>query len=149
MVERKVKGLNKLTMEKFDSISDQIKQVGRRERWKDADPSHQTCVQKGDRRGPWSEMYASEGARWWDQEQRREIDYRWTVVLKILAELVSGGFQAVKEVTAAAAATKAMEDEAVKTTNEKKGDQKEHTLYSEEYYAAQKVYEMKGRKNTL
>ena len=45
-----------------------------------------------------------------------------------------------KEATAAAAATKAMEDEAVKAANEEKGDAKEeHALYSEEYYAAQKA----------
>jgi translation initiation factor 4G len=45
-----------------------------------------------------------------------------------------------KEATAAPTATKAMEDEAVKAANEKKGDQKEeHVLYSEEYYAAQKA----------
>jgi translation initiation factor 4G len=41
---------------------------------------------------------------------------------------------------ATAAATKAMEDEAVKAAKEKKEDQKEETaLYSEEYYAAQKA----------
>jgi translation initiation factor 4G len=45
-----------------------------------------------------------------------------------------------KETAAAAAATKAMEDEAVKAANETKGDQKEeYALYSEEYYIAQKA----------
>jgi translation initiation factor 4G len=41
---------------------------------------------------------------------------------------------------AAAAAMKAIEDEAVKAANETKGDQKEeYALYSEEYYIAQKA----------
>ena len=45
-----------------------------------------------------------------------------------------------KEATAAAAATKALEDKAVKAANEKRDEQKEeHALYSEGYYAAQKT----------
>src|SRR5258708_34893792 len=55
--------------------------------------------------------------------------HQWTVVSQIFVESMS-----------ATAATKAMEDEAVKAANEKKGDQKkEHVLYSEEYYTAQKA----------
>ena len=46
-----------------------------------------------------------------------------------------------KEVTAAAAATKALEDEAAKAANvkTKEGGTEEIVLYSDEYYAAQKV----------
>ena len=44
-----------------------------------------------------------------------------------------------KEAAAAAAATKAMDDQAVKAANENKGDEKEVALYSDEYYAAQKA----------
>jgi translation initiation factor 4G len=46
-----------------------------------------------------------------------------------------------KETTAAAAATKALEDQAAKAANEKAkdGENEEVVLYSEEYYAAQKA----------
>jgi len=44
-----------------------------------------------------------------------------------------------KEAAAAAAATKAMEDQAVKAANENKGDEKEVALYSDENYATHKA----------
>jgi translation initiation factor 4G len=159
MVERKVKGLlNKLTMEKFDSISDQIiSWANKSENEKDGRTLIQVIklvFEKATDEATWSEMYARLGRKMMEQISPKVQDdgiknndgkpiTGGQLFRKYLLNQCQEDFErgwVAKEATAAAAATKAMEDEAVKAANEKKGDQKEeHALYSEEYYAAQKA----------
>jgi translation initiation factor 4G len=159
MVERKVKGLlNKLTMEKFDSISDQIiSWANKSENEKDGRTLIQVIklvFEKATDEATWSEMYARLGRKMMEQISPKVQDdgiknnegkpiTGGQLFRKYLLNRCQEDFErgwVAKEATAAAAATKAMEDEAVKAANEKKGDQKEETaLYSEEYYAAQKA----------
>ncbi len=160
MVERKVKGLlNKLKMEKFDSISNQIiSWANKSENKKD----EQTLIQviklvfkKATDEATWSEMYAQLGRKMIEQISPKVQDdgiknnkgkpiTSGQLFCKYLLNHCQEDFKhgwVAKEATAAAATVmKAMEDESVKAANKKKGDQKEeHMLYSEEYYAAQKA----------
>ena len=157
-MERKVKGLlNKLTMKKFDSISDQIVSwANESENEKDGRTLIQVIklvFKKATDEATWSEMYARLGRKMIEQISPKVQDdgiknndgkpfTSGQLFCKYLLNRCQEDFErgwVAKEVTTAAAATKAMEDEAVKAANEKKGDQKkEHILYSEEYYAAQK-----------
>ncbi|KAF9529696.1 hypothetical protein CPB83DRAFT_893220 [Crepidotus variabilis] len=161
MVDRKVKGLlNKLTMEKFDSISDQIIAWANKSE-KEADG--RTLIQviklvfeKATDEATWSEMYARLCRKMMEQISPKVQDegiknnegkpiaggqlFR-KYLLNRCQEDFESGWKA-KEATAKAAANKAKEDEAVKAENEKneKSESKDEiALYSEEYYAAQKA----------
>ncbi|KAF8504688.1 hypothetical protein F5888DRAFT_1903604 [Russula emetica] len=143
MVERKVKALlNKLTMESFDSISDQIILVF--EHLKAADEAR------------FSEMYARLCRKMMEQTSPKVQDdgiknsegkpfAGAQLFRKHLLDRCQEDFErgwVAKEATAAAAATKATEDRAVKEANEntKGGDPGEESeLFSEEYYAAAKA----------
>jgi translation initiation factor 4G len=157
VVERKVKGLlNKLTMEKFDSISDQIiSWANKSENEKDGRTLIQVIklvFEKATDEATWSEMYARLCRKMMEQISPKVQDdgiknnegkpitggqlFRKYLLNRCQEDFERGWVS--KE--AAAAATKAIEDEAVKAANETKGDQKEeHALYSEEYYVAQKA----------
>jgi len=160
MVERKVKGLlNKLTMERFDSISDQIiAWANKSEREKDGRTLIQVIklvFEKATDEATFSEMYARLCRKMMEQISPKVQDdgiknsegkpfagghlFR-KYLLNRCQEDFERGWVA-KEATAAAAATKATEDQAVKEANEKtKGASGEESeLYSEEYYAAAKA----------
>jgi len=157
MVDRKVKSLlNKLTMEKFDSISDQIiSWANKSENEKDGRTLIQVIklVFEATDEAAWSEMYA-----WLCRKMMEQISSKvqddgiknndgkpigGQLFRKYLLNHCQEDFErgwVAKEAMAAAAATKALEDKAVKAANEQKDEQKEeHALYSEEYYAAQKA----------
>ncbi|KAH7883298.1 hypothetical protein F5I97DRAFT_1939113 [Phlebopus sp. FC_14] len=155
LVDRKVKSLlNKLTMEKFDSISDQIiAWANKSENEKDGRTLIQVIrlvFEKATDEAAWSEMYArlcrkmmetispevqDDGIK---NAEGRPITggqlFRKYLLNRCQEDFERGWFA--KETTAAAAAAKASEDQAVKAS-EKKGDESE--LYSDEYYAAQKA----------
>jgi len=159
MVERKVKSLlNKLTMIRFDSISDQIIQwANRSENEKDGRTLIQVIMlvfEVATDQTIWCEMYARLCRKMMERISSKVQDdgiknndgkpiaggklFR-KYLLNRCQEILERGWVA-KGVTAAAAVTKALEDKAVKAANEKKGEQKgEHALYSEGYYAAQKT----------
>ena len=158
IVDRKVKGLlNKLTMEKFDSISDQIIAWANKS---EAEKDGRTLIQvirlvfeKATDEATWSEMYARLCRKMMEQISSSVQDdgirnsegkpitggqlFR-KYLLNRCQEDFERGWTA-KEATAAAAASKAKEDEAVKASNEKRTGEDEVALYSEEYYAAQKA----------
>ena len=157
IVERKVKGLlNKLTMEKFDSISDQIiAWANRSEKEKDGRTLIQVIklvFEKATDEAAWSEMYARLCRKMMEQispkvqdDGIRNSDGKHItgghLFRKYLLNRCQEDFErgwASKESTAAAAASKAGEDEAAKAVAENSGDG-EAALYSEEYYAAQKA----------
>ncbi|KAF8918221.1 hypothetical protein CPB85DRAFT_1283095 [Mucidula mucida] len=156
VVDRKVKGLlNKLTMEKFDSISDQIiAWANKSENEKDGRTLIQVIrlvFEKATDEAAWSEMYARLCRKMMEQISNRVQDdgikgqggvpitgghlFR-KYLLNRCQEDFERGWVA-KETTAAAAAGKAGQDEAAKAENEDKGE--EIALYSDEYYAAQKA----------
>ncbi len=159
VVDRKVKGLlNKLTMEKFDSISDQIiAWANKSEKEKDGRTLIQVIrlvFEKATDEATWSEMYARLCRKMMEQISPKVQDdgiknaegkpiaggqlFR-KYLLNRCQEDFERGWMA-KETTAAAAASKAIEDQAAKAVAEKKGDgEEEIALYSEEYYAAQKA----------
>ncbi|KAJ7188714.1 hypothetical protein C8R46DRAFT_1171656 [Mycena filopes] len=165
IVDRKVKGLlNKLTMEKFDSISDQIIEwANRSEKEKDGRTLIQVIrlvFEKATDEATWSEMYARLCRKMMEQISPKVQDdgiknnegkpiAGGQLFRKYLLNRCQEDFErgwVAKEATAAAAATKAMEDKAAKAANEKStedgasgeaGD--EIVLYSDEYYAAQKA----------
>lgn len=160
MVERKVKGLlNKLTMERFDSISDQIiAWANKSEREKDGRTLIQVIklvFEKATDEATFSEMYARLCRKMMEQISPKVQDdgiknsegkpfagghlFR-KYLLNRCQEDFERGWVA-KEATAAAAATKATEDKAVKEANEmtKGAGAEESELYSEEYYAAAKA----------
>ncbi|KAF8967966.1 hypothetical protein BDZ97DRAFT_484089 [Flammula alnicola] len=163
MVDRKVKGLlNKLTMEKFDSISDQIiSWANKSEKEKDGRTLIQVIrlvFEKATDEAAWSEMYARLCRKMMEQISPKVQDdgiktnegkpiAGGQLFRKYLLNRCQEDFErgwVAKETTAAAAASKALDDEAVKAANEKtKEDGKEGevevVLYSEEYYAAQKA----------
>ncbi|EKM53380.1 uncharacterized protein PHACADRAFT_259721 [Phanerochaete carnosa HHB-10118-sp] len=157
VVERKVKGLlNKLTMEKFDSISDQIiAWANRSEKEKDGRTLIQVIklvFEKATDEATWSEMYARLCRKMMEQISPKVQDdgirnaegkhitgghlFRKYLLNRCQEDFERGW--ASKESTAAAAASKAGEDEAAKAAAENSGDG-EVALYSEEYYAAQKA----------
>jgi translation initiation factor 4G len=161
IVDRKVKGLlNKLTMEKFDPISDQIiAWANRSEKEKDGRTLIQVIrlvFEKATDEATWSEMYARLCRKMMEQISSKVQDdgiknsegkpiAGGQLFRKYLLNRCQEDFErgwVAKEATAAAAATKAMEDQAAKAANDKStedntGDEVE--LYSEEYYAAQKA----------
>lgn len=157
IVERKVKALlNKLTMEKFDSISDQIiTWANKSEKEKDGRTLIQVIklvFEKATDEATWSEMYARLCRKMMEQISPKVQDdgirnaegkhitgghlFRKYLLNRCQEDFERGW--ASKESTAAAAASKAGEDEAAKAAAEKSGDG-EAALYSDEYYAAQKA----------
>ena len=156
LVDRKVRALlNQLTMEKFESISDQIiawanKSVN--------ETNGRTLAQvirlvfeKASDETEWSEMYAhlcrkmmetispevqDDGIR--NPEGKPITGGR--LFRKYLLNRCQEDFERgwiAKETTVAAAAAKASDDQAVKAANEKEGEESE--LYSDECYAMQKA----------
>ncbi|KAM6502560.1 Armadillo-type fold [Amanita muscaria] len=157
VVDRKVKALlNKLTMEKFDSISDQIIQwANRSENQKDGRTLIQVIrlvFEKATDEATWSEMYARLCRKMMEQISPKVQDegiknsdgnpitggqlFRKYLLNRCQEDFERGWFA--KEATAAAAASKAAEDQAVKAANET-NESGEVALYSDEYYAASKA----------
>jgi len=157
VVERKVKSLlNKLTMEKFDSISDQIiTWANKSEKEKDGRTLIQVIklvFEKATDEAAWSEMYARLCRKMMEQISPKVQDdgirnsegkhitgghlFRKYLLNRCQEDFERGW--ASKETTAAAAATKATKDLAAKAAAENSADG-EAALYSEEYYAAQKA----------
>ncbi len=155
VVERKVKGLlNKLTMERFDSISDQIiTWANKSEKEKDGRTLIQVIklvFEKATDEATYSEMYARLCRKMMEQISPKVQDdgirnsegkhitgghlFRKYLLNRCQEDFERGW--ASKESTAAAAAGKAAEDEAAKTAS---GGDDEAALYSEEYYAAAKA----------
>jgi translation initiation factor 4G len=161
VVDRKVKGLlNKLTMDRFDSISDQIiAWANKSEREKDGRTLIQVIrlvFEKATDEAPWSEMYARLCRKMMEQISPKVQDEGikntegkpitgGQLFRKYLLNRCQEDFErgwVAKETTAAAAASKALEDQAVKAAHGKAGAgdaEEEVALYSEEYYAAQKA----------
>lgn len=159
LVDRKVKGLlNKLTMEKFDSISDQIiTWANKSENEKDGRTLIQVIrlvFEKATDEAAWSEMYARLCRKMMERISPKVQDDGITntegkpiaggqLFRKYLLNRCQEDFErgwVNKEATAAAAASKKSEDDAVQAANEgKDADAEEVALYSEEYYAAQKA----------
>ncbi|KAJ3754523.1 hypothetical protein EV360DRAFT_51498 [Lentinula raphanica] len=156
LVDRKVKSLlNKLTMEKFDSISDQIiSWANKSEKEKDGRTLIQVIrlvFEKATDEATWSEMYARLCRKMMEQISPRVQDdgiknsdgkpiAGGQLFRKYLLNRCQEDFErgwVTKEATAAAAATKAIEDQAVKASTSKEDE--EVALYSDEYYAAQKA----------
>ncbi|TFY80693.1 hypothetical protein EWM64_g3314, partial [Hericium alpestre] len=159
IVDRKVKALlNKLTMERFDSISDQIIQwANKSEKEKDGRTLIQVIrlvFEKATDEATFSEMYARLCRKMMEMISPKVQDdgirnaegkpiaggllFRKYLLNRCQEDFERGWVQ--KEATAAAALTKATEDKATKAAaagkEEKEG---EGELYSDEYYAAQKA----------
>ncbi|PCH35557.1 hypothetical protein WOLCODRAFT_27969 [Wolfiporia cocos MD-104 SS10] len=158
IVDRKVKGLlNKLTMERFDSISDQIiAWANKSEKEKDGRTLIQVIrlvFEKATDEATWSEMYARLCRKMMEQISTKVQDdgiknnegkpiAGGQLFRKYLLNRCQEDFErgwVAKEATAAAAATKATEDQAAKAAAEKGSNTDESALYSDEYYAAQKA----------
>ncbi|EPQ55181.1 hypothetical protein GLOTRDRAFT_61048 [Gloeophyllum trabeum ATCC 11539] len=157
IVDRKVRGLlNKLTMERFESISNQIIDwANKSEKEKDGRTLIQVIrlvFEKATDEAAWSEMYARLCRKMMEQispnvqdEGIRNPEGKpitgGQLFRKYLLNRCQEDFErgwAAKEASAAAAKGKASEDAATAAANEgKEGD--EAALYSEEYYAAQKA----------
>jgi translation initiation factor 4G len=159
LVDRKVRSLlNKLTMEKFDSISDQIiSWANKSENEKDGRTLIQVIrlvFEKATDEAAWSEMYARLCRKMMEKISPEVQDdgiknpegkpiaggqlFRKYLLNRCQEDFERGWIT--KEATAAAAAAKASNDQAIKAANEKKGEKGEESeLYSEEYYAAQKA----------
>lgn len=157
VVDRKVKALlNKLTMEKFDSISDQIiTWANKSEKEKDGRTLIQVIklvFEKATDEATWSEMYARLCRK---MMERISLQVQDDGIKNAEGKPITGGqlfrkyllnrcqedFERgwiTKEATAAAAACKALEDQAAQEKNKTEGDD-EVVLYSDEYYAAQKA----------
>jgi translation initiation factor 4G len=157
IAERKVKSLlNKLTMEKFEKLSDQIMEwANKSEHEKDGATLIlviRIIFEKATDEAAWSEMYARLCRK---MMERISPNVQDESVKNNLGQPVAGGqlfrkyllnrcqqdFQrgwAVKESTAAAAAGKAADDQANMVANEGKAEA-ETVLYSDEYYAAEKA----------
>lgn len=155
LVERKVKGLlNKLTMEKFDPISDQIVNwANKSEKEKDGRTLIQVIrlvFEKATDEATWSEMYARLCRKMMETISPKVQDdgiknnegkpiAGGQLFRKYLLNRCQEDFErgwAAKEAAAAAAATKGEEDAKAAAEQEEGG---EAALYSEEYYAAQKA----------
>jgi len=159
LVDRKVKALlNKLTMEKFDSISDQIiAWANKSEKEKDGRTLIQVIrlvFEKATDEAAWSEMYARLCRKMMEQISPKVQDdgiknaegkpiAGGQLFRKYLLNRCQEDFErgwAAKDAAAAAAVAKASEDEAIKAANDKNKDSDdEPVLYSEEYYTAQKA----------
>ncbi|KIJ15655.1 hypothetical protein PAXINDRAFT_99504 [Paxillus involutus ATCC 200175] len=156
LVDRKVRSLlNKLTMEKFDTISDQIiAWANKSENEKDGRTLIQVVRLVLDHAADgatWSEMYARLCRKMMERispevqdDGIRNTDgkpiaggqlFRKYLLNRCQEDFERGWFA--KETTAAAAAAKASNDQAIKAANDTMGEESE--LYSEEYYAAQKA----------
>ena len=157
VVDRKVKALlNKLTMEKFNSISDQIIQwANRSEHQKDGRTLVQVIrlvFEKAADETTWSEMYARLCRKMMEQISPKVQDEGiksakgkpiagGQLFRKYLLNRCQEDFErgwVAKEATATAAASKAREDSTIKDANEQNSTD-EVALYSEEYYAMQKA----------
>ena len=157
IVDRKVESLlNRLTMERFDSISDQIIQWANKSvNEKDGRTLIQVIrlvFEKATDEAAWSEMYARLCRKMMEQISPDVQDdgiknlegrpiaggqlFRKYLLNRCQEDFERGWFA--KEATAAAAAAKASDDQATKAANDKK-DTEEAELYSDEYYAAQKA----------
>ncbi|KAH9942185.1 uncharacterized protein BXZ73DRAFT_87857 [Epithele typhae] len=157
IVDRKVKSLlNKLTMERFDSISDQIITWANKS---ETEQDGRTLIQvirlvfeKATDEAAWSEMYARLCRKMMEQISPNVHDdgiknaegkpiTGGQLFRKYLLNRCQEDFErgwVAKEATAAAAASKLSEDEAAKAAAESSKDG-ESALYSDEYYAAQKA----------
>ena len=154
-VERKVKALlNKLTMEKFEKLSDQILAwANKSEDEKDGATLIlviKLIFEKATDEAAWSEMYARLCRKMMEQISPNVQDdsvknsqgqpiVGGQLFRKYLLNRCQEDFQrgwAVKESTAAAAAGKAADDMAQKAAHE---GSEETILYSDEYYAAEKA----------
>jgi len=155
MVDRKVKGLlNKLTMERFDSISDQIiAWANKSEREKDGRTLIQVIklvFEKATDEATFSEMYARLCRKVMDlispkvqddgiKNARGKPFAGGQLFRKYLLNRCQEDFErgwVAKETTAATPATKATEDQAFKEANEKTKGGEESELCSDDYYAA-------------
>jgi translation initiation factor 4G len=158
-VDRKVRALlNKLTMEKFDSISDQIIEWANKSvNEKDGRTLIQVIrlvFEKATDEANWSEMYARLCRKMMEQISPNVQDdgikngdgkpitggqlFRKYLLNRCQEDFERGWSQ--KEAATAAAASKAAEDNAKMEANEKsKAASGEEVLYSEEYYVAQKA----------
>jgi translation initiation factor 4G len=155
IVDKKVKALlNKLTMEKFDSLSDQIIDWANKS---EKEKNGQTLIQvirlvfeKATDEAAWSEMYARLCRKMMEQISPRVQDEGiqnsegkpiagGQLFRKYLLNRCQEDFErgwSVREATAAAAASKQGQDEAAQKEATASG---ESALYSDEYYAAQKA----------
>ncbi|KAI0941635.1 hypothetical protein AcW1_003473 [Taiwanofungus camphoratus] len=157
VVDRKVRALlNKLTMERFDSISDQIiAWANKSEKEKDGRTLIQVIrlvFEKATDEATWSEMYARLCRKMMEQISPKVQDdgiksaegkpiAGGQLFRKYLLNRCQEDFErgwVAKEATAAAAATRASEDQAVKAAAEK-NNTAEESVFSDEYYAAQKA----------
>ncbi|KAI0653525.1 hypothetical protein C8Q70DRAFT_1110231 [Cubamyces menziesii] len=157
VVDRKVRALlNKLTMERFDSISDQIiAWANKSEKEQDGRTLIQVIrlvFEKATDEATWSEMYARLCRKMMEQISPNVRDdgiknaegkpiAGGQLFRKYLLNRCQEDFErgwVAKEATAAAAAAKATEDQAAKAKAEQNEDG-EAALYSDEYYAAQKA----------
>jgi translation initiation factor 4G len=156
LVDRKVKALlNKLTMEKFDSISGQIiAWANKSEKEKDSRTLIQVIrlvLEKATDEAAWSEMYARLCRKMMERISPKVQD---DSIKNAEGKPIAGGqlfrkyvlnrcqedFERGWAAMDAAAVAKASEDEAIKEANDKNKDSDdEPVLYSEEYYAAQKA----------
>ncbi|KAH8113023.1 ARM repeat-containing protein [Phellopilus nigrolimitatus] len=160
VVDRKVRSLlNKLTMEKFESISNQIIQwANKSESEKDGHTLIQAIrlvLEKGTDEATWSEMYARLCRKMMEQISPDVQDdgirnsegkpitggllFHKYLLNRCQEDFEHGWKQ--KESTAAAAAEKANEDQALKVESEKEENKEsgETPQFSEEYYSAQKA----------
>ncbi|KAH8109046.1 armadillo-type protein [Phellopilus nigrolimitatus] len=152
VVDRKVRSLlNKLTMEKFESISNQIIQWANKS---ESEKDWRTLIQVI-RLATWSEMYARLCRKMMEQISPDVQDdgirnsegkpitggllFRKYLLNRCQEDFERGWKQ--KESTAAAAAEKANEDQALKVESEKEENKEsgETPQFSEEYYSAQKA----------
>ncbi|KAF8071537.1 armadillo-type protein [Lyophyllum atratum] len=160
IVDRKVKGLlNKLTMAKFDSISDQIiAWANRSEKEKDGRTLNQVIrlvFEKATDEAMWSEMYARLCRKMMERISSQVQDDSiknaegkpitgGQLVRKYLLNRCQEDFErgwVAREATAAAAATTATEMQAAKAAYDKNrvDGEEEVVFHSDEYYAAQKA----------
>jgi translation initiation factor 4G len=158
IVDREVKALlNKLTMEKFDSISDQIiAWANKSEKEKDGRTLIQVIrltFEKATNEAVWSEMCSRLLRKMMNQiSSKVQVDdiknsegmpiaggqlFRKCLLNRCQEDFERGW--GAKDATAAAVVAKASEDEAAKAANDQSGDIGEPVLYSDEYYAAQKA----------
>lgn len=157
LVERKVKALlNKLTVEKFENISNQIIEwANKSEQEKDGRTLIQVIklvFEKATDEATWSEMYAKLCRKMMEKISANVQDDSITntegkpitggqLFRKYLLNRCQEDFERgwnVKEAAVAAAAARAAEDQAAKEVAENLKDG-EVVLYSEEYYIAQKA----------
>jgi MIF4G domain len=160
LVERKVKALlNKLTMEKFASISDQIIAWANKSKNEKDGRTLVQVIRLVLETATDGVLYSETCARLCRKMMEQiGTDIQNDGIRNPEGKPITGGqlfrkyllnrcqedFErgwVAKEATAAAAATKALEDEAAKAANSKtkEGGTKEIVLYSDEYYAAQKA----------